>query len=97
MTTLYLFHKLKGAFTNKHTRLFGFRAGGVCFWVPVGMEDRVKVVIHGPRGYFLVRKGHKNFSLLSCGVRRNDDFKAVARKIINKVKSNIILNTHGMI
>lgn len=51
------------------------------------MEDRVKLVVHGSKGYFLVKKNQKSFSLPSCGVRRNEDFKDVAFKILNKVSN----------
>jgi len=50
------------------------------------MEDKVKLVVHGRRGYFLVvRKNQKKFCLPSGGVRRNEDFMDVAHKLLNKV------------
>ncbi len=42
-------------------------------------------MVHGSKGYFLVKKNQKYFSLPSGGVRRNEDFKDVAFKILNKV------------
>ena len=50
------------------------------------MDDKVKLVVHGRRGYFLVvKKNQKKFCLPSGGVRRNEDFMDVAHKLLNKV------------
>lgn len=60
------------------------------------MEDLVRLVVHGKRGFLLVETGNKNLRLPSSSLNKEDDFSTAASRLLDKVWSAcwLVLTSH---